>query len=54
MRGDQQAQQRVGCQRLQDGVQLRKGKEERNRKNVLRQRKDRKIMKNENLASKRY
>ena len=24
MRGDQQAQQRVGCQRLQDGVQLKK------------------------------
>ena len=33
---------------------IEKGEEERNRKNVLRQRKDRKIMKNENLASKRY
>ena len=33
---------------------IEKGEEERNRKNVLRQRKERKTMKNENLASNRY
>jgi len=33
---------------------LRKGKEEKIEKNVLRQRKERKTMKNENLASNRY
>ena len=45
---------RSGASKTSRWRSIEKGEEERNRKNVLRQRKERKTMKNENLASNRY